>query len=118
MEEIVLISDKTRGTYVYGGEGITRGAGASLTVYGGLVFNIDSPEEYSGPANSCGLTLSLGKVGITMDIFWPAISDPFEPDGPYGFTVGYSPGAQAAQWCTCAMYELTWSTREWFDLYK
>jgi len=49
----------------------------------------------------------LGERGITIDYFWPAGVDPFTPGVPQGFTIGYSPGAQAAVWCATAIYTIT-----------
>jgi hypothetical protein len=106
VEEIFMFRDKTRATYRYGGEGSVFGEGASVTVYGGMVFNIENPEDYRENSAAVGITLSILEKGVTISYFWNTNEPPLTPGNVQGFTIGYSPGAQASIWSTVTYYEV------------
>jgi len=109
-QEEVVLPDGTRATYDFGGQGNSVGAGASATAYVGVVANLDSPEEYTGDFTSAGITVSLGGTGITVDYFWNPDQPPFTSGNVQGFSIGYSPGAEAAVWWSVTNYVMTWKS--------
>jgi len=109
MDEVVFLVDGTRATYNYMGQGQMAGGGANLSVYGGLVFNVDGPEDYTGLTQSCGITLSVAQYGVSIDYFWSGDVNPFTPGVPKGFTIGWTPGIAAGGFCVTADYQNTWS---------
>jgi hypothetical protein len=108
LEEIVMLDDGTRATFQYVGEGSAAGAGASASAYGGVVFNLDDPDNYSGPFGSVGITFSIGDVGITAFYFWDSSKSPLSSGTTQGFAVGYAPGAQLSAWGASTVYTETW----------
>jgi len=107
-EEVVILEDGNRATYNYMGEGSSIGAGATTAVYGGIVANLDSPEEYKGVAASVGFTGSLGEIGVTVGYFWDSSSPPLTPGNVQGLMAGYAPGAQFSFWNSTTVYNITW----------
>jgi hypothetical protein len=111
LEEIVILKDKTRATYHYGGQGNAAGVGASAAAYFGLAANVKSPEDYRGLSASVGLTVSVLDVGLTASYFWNSDYAPLTPGVVQGFQLGYAPGAQASIWYSIVMYNLNWTSK-------
>ena len=106
VEELFLLKDRTRATYKYAGQGSAVGEGASATVYGGIVINLEKPEDYRENSAAVGITLSVLEKGVTISYFWNTNNPPLTPGNVQGFTIGYSPGAQASIWSAVTYYEL------------
>jgi hypothetical protein len=105
-----MIDLDNRASYDYVGEGSSIGAGGSTTVYLGYVSNIDDTTQYTGPFASIGFTFSYGTIGISVSYFWDSSVPMFTPDAVQGFSLGYSPGAQASVWWSSTTYESTYKT--------
>jgi len=110
MEELYFLDDHTRAVYDYLGQGGSYGEGASGAAYGGIVYNVEEPEDYAGPFGSGGITMSVLDLGFTAGYFWDTKNDPFTPGNTQGWFLGYAPGAQASVWWSTTWYELIWRT--------
>jgi RHS repeat-associated protein len=111
MEELLMMHRLTRANYTYGGQGETAGIGGDYTVYGGIVFNLKKPEDYTGPFASVGFTFALADIGVTVSYFWDSRKGPFSSGTTQGYTVGYAQGANLSLWWTTTDYSLNWRTK-------
>jgi RHS repeat-associated protein len=107
MEKLLMLSDWRRGTFVYGGQGSSFGAGASAAAYAGVVLNLAALENYKGPFGSAGVTASIGDVGVTAFYFWGNSRPPFPARTTQGLAVGCAPAAQLSAWWSSTVYSLT-----------
>jgi RHS repeat-associated protein len=106
MEELYFLDDKTRATYAYEGEGEAIGAGGSVTVYLGEVWNIENPEDYNGPFGAVGLTFSTPVGGLSVSYFWDTAHTPLSSGTTQGYSIGFSPGAQLSGWWSSTFYKM------------
>jgi hypothetical protein len=96
LEAVTFLSDGSVIAYSYAGEGNSKGAGGSGTIYIGIILNADTPDDYLGLSSSIAATLATPEGGVTITYFWSSGQEPFSKGNVQGFTLGYSIGAQGA----------------------
>jgi hypothetical protein len=108
--EEYLLSGSGRGLvdvgHTTGDRPTTVGVGVSATPYVGAVWNIKSPEEYSGPFASINVTGSFGEYGVAASYFWDSAKDPFSEGTTKGFSIRYSPGAHLSLGWVSTIYTM------------
>lgn len=85
----LVFKDNKVGLFHNVGFGGTAGTGANMSIYVGLVNNLDEINGYSGPFKVANSTASLGPVGVTYGSFRDAVN----PNGANGGFIGWAPGA-------------------------
>jgi hypothetical protein len=103
--EGINLPDGTYATYTYGGEGNAVGVGGSITSYGGIFINVNTPNDYFGISASVGLTASCGDVGISMAYVWNSENPPLYPGNVQRIIIGWAPGAQLSVWKSLTNYQ-------------
>ena len=108
-EELIMFSDiLDRAVFIYGGEGqnILLGGG-SYSVYVGVVYNLQKPQDYNGNFASIGYTASAGH-GSTGAFFSDASKSPEDTSATQGYYAGTAPGAQASIFTSVTNYNMIW----------
>jgi hypothetical protein len=107
-QEEIVIPGNNRATYNYYGHGASAGSGGSASVYGGVLVNVRTPEDYQGLTSAAGATVSVLGYGVTAGYFWNGMGSPFDIGSPKGYFLGYAPGAQLSIWKSSVYYQETW----------
>jgi len=94
LEMVVLHEDHVgidrSGLFVYAGPGAAYGAGGNVALYTGVIYNLETINDYAGSVGSKGVTASVGEIGVTVSQF----GNQSDISGlPYGTIYGWAPGA-------------------------